>query len=57
MPGLAFIPGKENPMQQFDHRDNLNIIQASAIQHKVIVMAGSDYLAGAGRQGMVMRCY
>jgi hypothetical protein len=57
MPGLAFIPGKENPMQQFDHRDNLNIIQASAVQQKVIVMTASDYMAGAGRQGMVMRCY
>ncbi|MFD0913412.1 hypothetical protein [Methylophilus luteus] len=38
-------------MQQFDHRDNLNIIQASAVQHKVIVMTGSGYMAGAGRQG------
>lgn len=36
-------------MQQFDHRDNLNIIQVSA--QKVIVMTCSGYMAGAGRQG------
>lgn len=44
-------------MQQFDHRDNLNIIQASAVQQKGIAMTATGYMAGAGRQGMVMRCY
>lgn len=38
-------------MQQFDHRDNLNIIQASAVQQKVIVMTCNGFMAGAGRQG------